>query len=428
MAEQPRGALSAVRACLWPPGRTGASIGAFLVPGVALWLPSGYSWGAAWLLLCALAGMHQWWRRPLDARTQVLGGLILLQGLLWSLDTGPHPGLASPEPLLKYVGALACLAFLMAAPPRPQALWAGLAVGGVGSGILALVETAGLGLERAHGFTNAIQYGNLSLLLGLMALVVLLTTWVQLSTLQRGWLAAGAALGLLGSMLSQTRGSWVTLLLVAPMLALVLTRRGMGRRVFGAALAVGLSGALAWPFVHTELQKRVESASNEVNAYVERHDAVSSIGQRLEHWRLAARMAAERPLLGWGGDYQGEMQRQVSAGLADPFVLKFSHAHNEWLDMAARRGLVGVFLLLLYLLVPAWLFWPARAQADDALGPTRLALSLVGLLLPLGYFGFGLTQVFFSHNSGHLFYLFMLILVHASLAGLGAAPAAQEAC
>ena len=68
MAEQPRGALSAVRACLWPPGRTGASIGAFLVPGVALWLPSGYSWGAAWLLLCALAGMHQWWRRPLDAR------------------------------------------------------------------------------------------------------------------------------------------------------------------------------------------------------------------------------------------------------------------------------------------------------------------------------------------------------------------------
>lgn len=410
-------------------GRDGASIAAFLVPGLALWLPSGYSWGAAWLLLCALAGIRDWWRHPLDARTRVLAGLILALGVLWSLDTGPHPGLASPEPLLKYLAALACLGFLMAAPPRPGALWAGLAVGGLGSGVLALVQTAGLGLVRANGFTNAIQYGNLSLLIGVMALTVLLVLGPWLPARQRAWLGAGGVLGLVGSLLSQTRGGWLALLLIAPVLTLVLARRGLGRRVLHAALAAGVAGALAWPFMHGELQARLDLAGSEVRAYVERHDAATSIGQRLEHWRLAARMGAERPLLGWGSTYGAEKQRQVEAGLADPFVLKFDHAHNEWLDMFARRGLIGVLLLLLYLLVPLWLFWPRVSETGaaraDARAATRFALSLVGILLPLGYLGFGLTQVFFSHNSGHLFYLFMLILVHAARAGIDAqhAPA-----
>jgi len=30
-----------------------ARLGVFMVPGLALWLPSGYSWGAALLLLAA---------------------------------------------------------------------------------------------------------------------------------------------------------------------------------------------------------------------------------------------------------------------------------------------------------------------------------------------------------------------------------------
>ena len=33
----------------------------------------------------------------------------------------------------------------------------------------------------------------------------------------------------------------------------------------------------------------------------------------------------------------------------------------------------------------------------------------------MAYMGFGLTQVFFSHNSGNLFYLFMLALLHGAL-------------
>ena len=39
----------------------------------------------------------------------------------------------------------------------------------------------------------------------------------------------------------------------------------------------------------------------------------------------------------------------------------------------------------------------------------------------MAYMGFGLTQVFFSHNSGNLFYLFMLALLHGALLELARA-------
>ena len=71
-----------------------------------------------------------------------------------------------------------------------------------------------------------------------------------------------------------------------------------------------------------------------------------------------------------------------------------------------------------YVCVPLALFWPRQRRVLDAAGRldrTALALCLVGVLLPLSYIGFGLTQVFLAHNSGNMFYLFMCPLVLAAL-------------
>lgn len=418
MARRQGGALTAVGARLG--GSDGASVAAFLVPGLALWLPSGYSWGATWLLMCALVGVRCWWRRPLDRSSWRLLLVIAGIGLLWSIDTGPQPGLGSAEMLLKYLLALPCLCFAVAAPPRPNALWGGLAIGGVGSGVLALIQFFGLDHERASGLVNAIQYGDLSLLIGLMAWAALSARWSHLGTGQRAWLAAGSAFGIIGSLLSLTRGGWLTLALIAPILGVLLVRRGLATQAAKATLVVTAAVALVWPFVHSTLGARVSLASEEVAAYTDQDVTNTSVGLRLELWNAALHMGMQRPLLGWGSAYKAGQQQAVREGDADPLILTLDHAHNEFLDMFARCGLVGVALLLLYLLVPLWLFWPPAAIPGDARAATRLALSLVGILLPLGYLGFGLTQVFFSHNSGHLFYLFMLILVHATRVGIDA--------
>ena len=46
----------------------------------------------------------------------------------------------------------------------------------------------------------------------------------------------------------------------------------------------------------------------------------------------------------------------------------------------------------------------------------ELALRMLGVTLVLSYVGFGLTQVFFAHNSGNLFYLFMIAILNGLLA------------
>ena len=116
--------------------------------------------------------------------------------------------------------------------------------------------------------------------------------------------------------------------------------------------------------------------------------------------------------------YQQEKKRRVAAGLAHPIVLQFGHAHNEWLDMFAKRGVLGLGGLLLFYAVPLALFWPTRVRvlgADGLVDRQALCLRLVGVLLPLGYLGFGLTQVFLAHFNGNMVYLFMVSFTLAAL-------------
>ena len=63
-----------------------SQLAAFLVPGVALSVPSGYSVGAAVLALAALVFVRQWWGQPWDKRAVACGTLLAVMGLLWTFS------------------------------------------------------------------------------------------------------------------------------------------------------------------------------------------------------------------------------------------------------------------------------------------------------------------------------------------------------
>lgn len=394
-----------------------AGVGAFMVPGLALWLPSGYSYGAAFLLLAALASAPQWWRRSVPRDAWWLAAAFASMAALWMLDVGAAWGWGSMDRPAKYLLTLPCIFYLLAFAPRAAWMWAGIVAGAIGSGLVGLYQVGVLGLERANGFTNAIQYGDLSMLLALMGGVVLVAQWRRWLAWQRALLVCAVALGMVGCVLSQSRGGWLALALLLPVCAWLLVRTTRQRQIYWglgalAFMAVALSQVPA-------VQHRVELARQEVRVYQERGDGNSSVGHRLAHWRLAWDMGWDRPLTGWGrAGYEQEKARRVAAGLAHPMVLAYGHAHNEVLDLFAKRGLLGVLLLLAFYGVPLALFWPTAARIHDSAGKVdgdALSLCLTGVLLPLSYFGFGLTQVFLAHNSGNMFYLFMCPLVLAAL-------------
>lgn len=397
--------------------RRSASIGAFLVPGLALCVPSGYSYGAALLLLAALTSAPVWWRRPAPRAAWWLTAAFSCMAALWLLDVGAAWGWGSMDRPVKYLLALPCIFYLMTFQPRASWLWMGIAVGAVGSGLVGLYQTYGLGLPRANGFTNAIQYGNLSMLLAVMSGLLLVAQWRRWVLWQRLLLASAMVLGVVGSVLSQSRGGWLALVLLLPVCAWLLVRTTGQRRVYWGLSALVVAAAALSQVPAVEL--RVDEARQEVQTYQQHGDGRSSVGQRLAHWGLAWQMGWDRPLTGWGrAGYAEEKARRVAAGQAHPVVLEFGHAHNEILDLFAKRGLPGVLLLLAFYGIPLAMFWPTAQRIRDAQGKMdreSLSLCLVGVLLPLSYIGFGLTQVFLAHNSGNMFYLFMCPLVLAAL-------------
>ena len=109
-----------------------------MVPGLALWLPSGYSYGAVLLLLATLASAPLWWNRPAPQAAWWLTAAFSCMAALWMLDVGATWGWGSMDRPVKYLLALPCIFFLMAFEPRAAWLWMGLAVGAVGSGLVAL--------------------------------------------------------------------------------------------------------------------------------------------------------------------------------------------------------------------------------------------------------------------------------------------------
>ncbi|MDF1486076.1 O-antigen ligase family protein [Ramlibacter sp. H39-3-26] len=427
---------SFLHAMPWP--RQLATLAAFMVPGLALWLPSGYSYGAGLLFVGALLTIRRWPFQQHDRLTYLLAILMLAMAVLWIALSDPREHAGQWDRPVKFLLGAGCLLFVTINPPRPQALFWGLVVGCFGAGAIAAWQVYVKGAWRASGHTNAIQYGNLALLLAVMLAMLALGLRRQLTRPVKLLALVAVLAGLNASVLSLSRGGWLALLVATPVglvLLFQIRRQALWKAVVGLVAAVAIVCALNFDLV----TQRWGSMESEVQTYDQRGDADTSVGQRLEHWRLAWDMGRERPLLGWGvAGYLAEKAARVAAGKYHTSILEYIYVHNEMLDLFVKVGLAGMAVVLCFYALPIYMFWPSRARlaawdAQPRLRSQVLALRLCGLCIPVLYIGFGLTQVFFAHNSGIMFYLFSNMLVWAALLGLerqlpgSAAPPANAA-
>ena len=403
--------------------RRGVTGAGFLIPALALAVPSGYSWGALLLCVCAVGLLLTVYRtcKPTGVWLvfAVAVGLLSLiyatnantdQGWLWN-------GLDRP---LKFWLALLAMAAVVHSPVAPHVLKWGIWLGSLGAGATAAHQMMWRGMPRAEGYTNAIQFGDIALLFGLWS-----WAWAYQDsgrTRWLGWLAGFS--GIYACAASQSRGGWV----VAPVLLALLvwsqratrhTARPWAQRVLlggGGFLASVLALTLA--FQVPIFKERVTAVVHEIEFFQQDQgraaSAETSVGQRLAHWRLAFQMGLDKPLLGWGEEgYKREKRRRTEAGEAPPILAEFGHAHNDWLEVWVKYGVVGMLVLGFVLGSPGVAYWRVlRQPPTSALGAQgqRRAVAVCGLLLVVGYVGFGQTQVMFAHNSGTMVYLFMNLL------------------
>ncbi len=400
------------------------ALAAFLLAALAIWVPSGYSYAAVLLLLGALCFAPRWLRQPPEPATLKLALLFAGMGCMWFLLSLDH-GAARWDKGIKWLLGIPCLLFVVAYPPPPKAFIAGVPLGCIGMGGLAVWQTVGQGLERATGFTNAIQWGNLALLLACMALVCVGVLWRLRSWAWRAMLCGAVVAGIGASLLSQSRGGWLALLLVFPVLLLQV--RQIRPQWFRPLLALSVAAVVvvAAILVFTpSLNERMALAVTEVEIYLSTGNGNTSIGNRLDQYRLVAQMIPQKPWWGWGAHgFVEEMQRRVAHGEFAQLLLRYPQVHNDFLDVWVKVGLWGVLLQACLFAYVLYLFWPSPARlqqwpegSDD--WHHALALRVMGSLVPVCYGVFGMSQPFFNHNSGIMFFVFYVAVLWAAVRGL----------
>lgn len=133
-------------------------------------------------------------------------------------------------------------------------------------------------------------------------------------------------------------------------------------------------------------------------------------------------MGLDRPWTGWGRyGYEAEKKRRVDAGETHPIVLQYSHAHNELLDIFAKRGIPGVVVLLIFYGMPLVLFWPTRRRvfpgAAGVLDAEGLCLRMIGAAARVVYGLWHHPGVFGAQQRHHVLPVHGCMLVLAILQG-----------
>lgn len=386
------------------------SLSVWLFGSLSLVVPSGYSLGALLLLLGGVLLPFLRPSLPLDRQDFLVMAAMALYALIVILMAG----FAGEDPRAfdrpsRFVLAIPALLLIIAYPPRLAAMWCGFAVGAIGSGSWALWQKLFIDTPRAGGYTHVIQFGNLSMLLGILCLAGM--GWAVLQPQRKRWLlllAFSAVMGMMGSLFSGSRGGWVGFPLILFVLYRSYGQEWPTKWKATAALTVLIGVATVFALPQTGMQDRVFQGVDDISRYVSDEAQDTSVGARFEMWKGASYLIANKPLLGWGQNgYQEGIAALAERGIVNPVILQYDHAHNEFVDAFAKRGLVGLVVLLLLYLVPMKLFGEYLRHIDLEVRSVAVA----GTLLSVAYIDFGLTQTFLGHNSGVMMFAFLLAIL-----------------
>ncbi len=405
------------------PPQSWSNLALFMLPAMATTVPSGSSYAAVLLMLAGCVAFFkaspQDRSLPADARWLFLSFLPL--ALCWLLDdlaSGLSAGRSAEKPI-RMLLTLPALWYLAYRPPAHIWLWLGACVGTMMACAEAAYQFFFLGMERAQGAMFSIHFGDLVLMLGLMGLCAWYVPVDRKRWVFRAWLLMGCMAGLLASILSGTRGAWLGLgVIVAIYTAYLLFGRHFKLLgVLAAANAGLLAITLSMPSLN--VQHRVQEAYSNIQAFSSSGVANTSVGARLQMWQHAWKLYQERPLLGWQRHGYLEQQRiGIARQELDPMLQQFDHPHNEWLNIAAKDGTVGLLALLVAYAVPFGIFLRLFLRAKQPRHASLRAVAAAGMLVPSAYFGFGLTEAFLPHSSVITVYCYLLCLLWAVAHGL----------
>ena len=255
---------------------------------------------------------------------------------------------------------------------------------------------------------NAVSYGDLLLLMAVLGTFSLGWRLTRYRKTEIAFKVLTLIVGLVGFMLTQTRGGWLAVPFFIITGLVLIGGKASPRKLIAPALIALLIAAAVFSSSSVMRQRFTDTFTQTIEC-LERPLTISSECGRIQLWRISWLMFKADPVFGNGAtqDFGPKLDEYWRQGLVSDFMHSegFGESHNDMLFSMASHGVLGLLALLLAHFVPVWLF--AKRLASSSPEPARVAAAM-GLVLCLGLFAFGWTELILRNMRTLSFYALML--------------------
>lgn len=207
-----------------------------------------------------------------------------------------------------------------------------------------------LKIPREFWPINAIPYSTYICVISVLALVNML--YVKNNVLKALSLIA-VVFSITAVMLSETRGAMIALLptLLGVSFYYVFSKEYKKNTLIYTLIFSLLVIGISLPILKNRLY---DATKNELIAFDSGHEN-TSIGIRLNLWKAGLILIKESPFHGIDNNMKKDVEKLVNQHkIYNNNYSKFSHFHNQYIDVATKWGLQSLMALLLILLIPVF--------------------------------------------------------------------------
>ena len=392
-----------------------ASVFSYLL--ITICVKSGFSYGIAILWVVGLIHVFYRSEKGFLRDGRYLLTTYLLYFIVYILINVYHQDILREYDLpLRFLLAIPVIHLLMNVRVSDNSFWGGLFLGSF-LGFIWIAETRLNILGVGSAVNLAHHLGNMSVTFGLMslagwrwALQSKTHKWLRLSLV----ISAGLA-GIAGSILSGTRGGWISIPLVLTFYLFDVakhlkwpTSKFLGLSSVSVIIIIILASQSSF-IVHRFDRAVIETKMffSPDSAHKERVED-TSVGERWLMWSNALYMTGKKPLLGWGKrGYLDHKNERILNGEVYPQISKFTDAHNDYIDVLVKKGVFGLAALLSVFLVPMVIFY--RNMIDN--GANEKAYAVCGFAMIIVFMVSGLTSTLMTINMNVMFYSITVIVL-----------------
>jgi O-antigen ligase len=382
---------------------------------LSLLISDGYALGPVLLLLASIYWLARRPRICLNGEDLAILAALVLYVVVAILFYFYHDEeMRQLDGAGRFVFAVLVLLFLLHNPFDARYFWLGLALGSIGVGLISIYLKSTLDLPRVYtSYIGSLQLGNISMTFAMLNAAGIV--WAAYQRRRVFWLVLmtlAICLGMVSSFLAGTRGAWVGIPVLMPVLAWLYWRYLSPR--FALLAIVLLSVLVAVMVLHpaTGVRERFAVATQDMEQLLTHGNPNTSIGRRLEMWRAGLMAFSEKPWLGWGERGYKEFESgKIEEGKLHHSIAPHKSLHNQFIEEMAKRGLIGLAAFLLLMFVPLILFL-RKLSADDY----RIRVfGAAGAVLMVSYTVFHLSLTFFYRNNATVVFAFLLVCIWAAV-------------